>query len=143
MCQPAPGPRCWKDTSARHAKLEARLSKAETEFSASNEALSDATEKMDYTKYEKARTRNNTLNEKVRNLRAEVSLNRRDMDGTRTGQKKLEEAIAETTSPIERKVLQQRMRTGAALAESRKRALELKRSNHVPLFRIENEKVAA
>lgn len=140
MCQQSPGPRCWKDTSARHAKLEARLSKVEGELETATSDLNQATANKDYAKYEKARAKTNSLKDKVRTLRSEVSLNQRDMDGTRTGQKRLEQSIMESDSPSERKILQERMATGAALAEARKRALELKKSKAIPLFRIQNSK---
>jgi len=141
MCQEAPGPRCWSDTCKTRKSLQSRLDKAEAALSDTRKKMDAASLKQDYAAYEKLRGEETARVAAVKVVKAEMSLNQRDMDGTRTGRRKLEEALANASSDREAQEIQTRIRTGESLRFSRMHALEISRakrenSAHRPLLRI-------
>lgn len=141
MCQEAPGPRCWSDTCKTRKSLQSRLDKAETALRDTRKKMDAASRNNDYAAYEKLRGEETAKLAALKVIKAEMSLNQRDMDGTRTGRRKLEEALANASTDREAKEIETRIRTGESLRFSRMHALEIARARREdsslrPLLRI-------
>lgn len=134
MCQAAPGPRCWADTSKAHKKLQTRLEKAQSDLDAVRKKMNAAASAGSYGDFEKLRNEEESMVVKVNNLRTAFVHNQRDMDGTKTGLRMLEEQISTADSDIERKGLEDRLKQAAAMRVLRDHAPQ--RMADAPLLRI-------
>lgn len=136
MCQAAPGPRCWSDSKKKDTSLTSRLTKAEEALTTNRTEARKAARGGDLTAFAKLRKEEEKLVVKVNNLRTDVRHNQRDMDGTKTGMRKLDEQIALCETEQERSELLQRKQNAEAARFARSHALETLQSKRKPLLRI-------
>lgn len=130
------GSRCWSDTKARHVSLENRMSKTIKSLKSVQENQTKASKAGDFTAYSKHRKQAEALSSRVENLNTQLRHNQRDMDGTKTGRKKLEAEIAQTGDPAERDKLTNRIAAADALRFAREYAYEQETNPRTPLLRI-------
>jgi hypothetical protein len=136
MCQAKPGPRCWSDSKKKDASLTGRLTTAEKALTTNRTKAREAAQGGDLTAFARLRKEEEKLVVKVNNLRTEVRHNQRDMDGTKTGLRKIDEQIALCENEKERTELLQRKQHAEAARFARSHALETIQSNRKPLLRI-------
>lgn len=136
MCQAAPGPRCWSDSAKTGKSLTKRLMTAETALESNRSKATEAAKAGDLAAYDKLHKEQEKLVVRVNNLRAAVRHNQRDIDGTKTGVRNLEEQIALSDDSNDLKELQDRKAQAEALRMSRAHALQTLQSGRKPLLRI-------
>jgi uncharacterized protein with PIN domain len=136
MCQAKPGPRCWSDSNATAKSLNARLKAAEEKLKAARAESQAAAAEGSLTRFGRLRKAEEKLVVKVNNLRREIRHNQRDLDGTKTGLKNLEAAVAVCEDSDEMKELENRKSQAEQLRMSRAHALETLTSDRRPVLRI-------
>ena len=136
MCQIAPGPRCWSDSNATAQSLNRRLATTEKALKAKRSELKATAKAGDLIRYDKLRKDEEKLVVRVNNIRREIRHNQRDIDGTKTGIRVLDEQIAQCDDAKELKELEARKAQAEALRMSRSHALESIQTDRKPLLRI-------
>lgn len=141
MCQPAPGPRCFKDSSSKMVSLS---KKAETIRARNEQVEADLRAANKAGNVKEVRRLSHLLadgNTKLKQVETTIVHTQRDVDGTRTGRKNLEAEIAATRSPEVAAQLEQRLRAADALRFMRTNAASRVSDGVPPLIRL--VKVAA
>ena len=134
MCKK--GSRCWSDTSAKKVSLDNRAKKVKTQLKTIRANKTKASNSGDFNAFSKFRKQEEALRSRLDGLNKEIRHNQRDMDGTKTGRVKLEEQLSQTTDPKQRKELENRLSSAAALRFARQYAYEQEQNPRVPLLRI-------
>lgn len=130
------GSRCWSDTKAKHVSLEKRMQKAKSSLKSVRDSITNASKAGDFTAYSKLRKQEESVTSRIQNLNTQLRHNQRDMDGTKTGRKKLEAQIAQTGDAKERKQLTDRLAAAEALRFAREYAYQQEANPRTPLLRI-------
>lgn len=130
------GSRCWSDTKAKHVSLENRVRKSMESLKSVQENQTKASKAGDFTAYSKYRKQGEALSSRIENLNTQLRHNQRDMDGTKTGRRKLEAQIAQTGDPKERDKLTNRIAAAEALRFAREYAYQQETNPRTPLLRI-------
>lgn len=133
MCQAAPGPRCYADSSRKIHSLESRYNNAQK---ALKQAETDLNKASTYKDYEKTRLRVGEAKTVVKEIETKLRHAQRDLDSTKTGARLLEEARKNATSTRELAVLENRRKAAEAKLFARKTALELKLAGRPPMIKF-------
>ena len=141
MCEPAPGPRCFSDSCEKVTSITRRLSAARAELEESVKVQKTATQKSDFTGFAKAKRRTNTLVARVNKLSTSLRYAQRDADGTKTGARLLEEAMASARTEEEFASLHARQLQASAARAQRVRALECAQNDYVPAIRFDEREL--
>jgi chromosome segregation ATPase len=136
MCQVSPGPRCWSDSNATARSLQQRLKTAEGKLTSVRSEKNKAASDGDLTRFGKFRKEEEKLVVRVNDLRRDVRHNQRDIDGTKTGLRKLDEAIAVCEDPKQLRELEARRAQAEAIRVARSHALATLTSGVRPMLRI-------
>lgn len=143
MCEAAPGLRCSYDTQKKVDTLTTRVGEVDDQLSAARKELKVASVSNDFTAYQKAKKVTLKLQARRNGLTTKLRHAQRDLDGTKTGRKKLEAEMAAASSEAEVAELRNRLRASEALRLCRTTALDIKQTEgYVPALRFA-ERVAA
>jgi chromosome segregation ATPase len=112
------------------------LATTEKALKAKRSELKSTAKAGDLIRYDKLRKEEEKLIVRVNNLRREIRHNQRDIDGTKTGMKVLDEQIASSDDNKAMKELESRKSQAEALRMSRSHALSVITSERKPLLRI-------
>jgi len=136
MCQAAPGPRCYADTSkvlrTRAQKLEVKKTKLAAAIALQNKAASS----KDFTGYARQLKAVEALTKDVKELETIRRYDRRDAYGTKTGAARLDAKIKNASDNKEYDYFRNLKIQAEALRFSRTHALERKQSGYVPAIRL-------
>lgn len=141
MCQPSPGPRCFKDSSVKLSKLQDKAATISARNAEVEAKLTDARKSGNAREVQRLSTALHEGKQREESLNTQIRHTQRDVDGTRTGQRALQQEIEETADSTKVRELQARLSASEALRFARKHALELATSGRPPMIRI--AKVAA
>lgn len=141
MCQPSPGPRCFKDSSMKLSKLQDKAATVSARNAEVEAKLSDARKSGNAREVQRLSATLHEGKQREESLTTQIRHTQRDVDGTRTGQRVLRDELEETTDPKVARELQARLSAAEALRFARKHALELATSERLPMIRL--NKVAA
>lgn len=143
MCDTYPGLRCSYDTQKKVDTLTTRIGEVDDQLSAARKDLKAASASTDFTAYQKAKKVAVKLQSRRSVLVTKLRHAQRDLDGTKTGRKKLEAEMAAASSDAEVSELRARLRASEALRLCRTTALEIKQTEgYVPALRFA-DRVAA
>lgn len=125
MCQAAPGPRCFNDSSRKLKQLVNRRDKISKEITVANTALIEAHNSgAKASEIKKLMEHKRVLVSRLEAVELEVRHTQRDVDGTLTGRRNLMDELEKTHDPKAIENLEVRLRAGAALRLARETALE-------------------
>lgn len=136
MCEVAPGPRCWSDSCKTMNSYMNRLARNGEKLTEVRSEIEKAEISQDFRKYTSLRNKETKILEARKGLVTDARHAQRDIDGTKTGRRQLEAAMARTDNDAERKKLENRIRAGEALRFCRDRALAHRREPRVPALFI-------
>lgn len=142
MCQPSPGPRCFKDSSVKLSKLQDKAATISARNAEVQAKLDDARKSGNAREVQKLSTTLKEGTARYEDLEKQIRHTQRDVDGTRTGQRALKEQLEEAGNTPEARELIARLHAAEALRFARTHALELANSGRPPMIRI-TKKVAA
>lgn len=136
MCDAKPGLRCWADTSKRSTSLETKAENVDASIKEVRNELSAAAKNSDFSQYSKLKRRESALKQRSEKMRTAIRHNQRDMDSTKTGQKQLDELIANAEDDHELESYMIRKKTSMALRFQRSTAVEELNASQKPLLRV-------
>jgi len=113
MCQV--GVRCYTDSNAKLISSEKKVAKLTEQASIAEAELSVATKSGDLRQVRSLRAKVADLKARVVKAEFEVIHNRRDVDGTKTGRRKLVAEMENTTDPRQLRDLEIRLRTSEGI----------------------------
>jgi hypothetical protein len=143
MCQAAPGPRCYNDTSKVLRTRSNKIASLDAKLVDANKALAAAmSSSMNFTAYGRASKSVKDLTAKRDALVTERRHDRRDAYGTKTGAKKLAQRIKNASTETEAESLRKLGVQAEALRFSREHALSRKREGYVPAIRFAGAQAA-
>lgn len=141
MCQAAPGPRCYYDTSKVLRTRQGKIDATRVKLTAASSSLEKAMQKSDFSAYSRHKQTVEKLSLHLKDLITTRRYDRRDAYGTKTGAKKLALRIKNAPTDIEAEQLRKLAVQAEALRFSREHALAMKKAGYVPAIRW--KKVAA
>lgn len=136
MCQAAPGPRCYNDSSRKLSQLKNRVIKLKDENTKLELAISSAQAANNSSEVKKLTDRKSMLTSKVTGLETEIRHVQRDVDGTLTGRRHLQDELETARDPKAIREIEIRLRAGAALRHARETALDWASSNRPAPIRL-------
>jgi hypothetical protein len=136
MCQAAPGPRCFNDTSKVLRTRTSKITVTREKLAGANAALESAMRDSNFASYARCRKNVSDLDSKLSELITIRRYDRRDAYGTKTGSKKLAQRIQNASTDVEAEALRRLAVQAEALRFSREHALAKKRAGYVPVIRF-------
>lgn len=138
MCQAAPGPRCYNDSNRKLSQLENRGKKLKKDIETIDAAIKTASgsEGVKLSQIRKLTEQKKALASRLTSIETEYRHTQRDVDGTLTGRRVLQEQINKTNDPNKVEALEVRLRAGAALRFARETALEWSTSGRPAPIRL-------
>jgi regulator of replication initiation timing len=124
MCQAQPGPRCYNDSSRRLGQLEKRVGKYVAECDDLEKSISKAVSENKASEVKKLSERKTAVTNRLETVKTELRHTQRDVDGTLTGRRKLNDEIASASDPALITELETRLKTGQGQRFAREHALE-------------------
>lgn len=141
MCQPSPGPRCFKDSSVKLSRLQDKASLLRSRNAEVASKLGEARKAGNAREVSRLSAALHDGEQRVNGLETQIRHTQRDVDGTRTGQRALQSELEATDDAVKAKEIQARLSASEALRVARKHALDIATSGRPPMIRI--AKVAA
>lgn len=137
MCQ-SHGTRCYNDSNKKLVKLTAKLVSAQSELTLAQKQLIAASRKsdFDFNQYAKLRKSITAFTAKKVKLQEDVCHVQRDVDGTLTGRKQLEQLRLSATTKKEIDELDVRRRTASSNRLARERSRVIFENGYTPAIRF-------